>query len=73
MLTRANVPTYCKCVCYCLLQKTEDPSLRLTMLQALRGVVGAAGARMSEKIRPDIVSTLVTLQATADEGHRCVV
>ena len=53
-----------------LAQKNEDLGLRQTMLQALRDVTEAAGQRMSEKHRVEILSTLVALQATAQESHR---
>ena len=42
------------------------------MLQALQGVIKVEGRRMSEKHREEILSTLITLQATAHEGHRSV-
>ncbi len=42
------------------------------MLQALQGVIKVGGQRMSEKHKEDILSTLITLQATAHEGHRSV-
>ncbi len=59
-------------LCYCCLQKAEDPTLRLTMLQALQGALEAAGSRMHEKYRPDIMETLVALQVTTFEEHRWV-
>lgn len=40
------------------------------MLQALQGVIKVSGQRMSEKHREEILSTLITLQSTAHEGHR---
>ncbi len=53
-----------------LFQRNEDTALRLTMLQALHGVIKAGGQRMSEKHREEVLTTLVTLQGTAHEGHR---
>lgn len=51
-------------------KKSEDLGLRLTMLQALCGVIKVGGQRMSEKHRGEILMTLVTLQTTAQEGNR---
>lgn len=51
-------------------KKSEDPGLRLTMLQALSGVIKAGGQRMSEKHRVEILTTLLALQTTAQEGNR---
>lgn len=57
----------------CSLQRSEDVGLRLTMLQALHGVIKVGGGRMSEKHREEILTTLVTLQGTAMEAHRSVI
>ena len=51
-------------------KKSEDPGLRLTMLQALSGVIKAGGQRMSEKHRGEILATLLALQTTAQERNR---
>lgn len=51
-------------------KKSEDPGLRLTMLQALSGVIKAGGQRMSEKHRGEIIATLLALQTTAQERNR---
>lgn len=51
-------------------KKSEDPGLRLTMLQALSGVIKAGGQRMSEKHRGEILTTLLALQTTAQERNR---
>ena len=36
------------------IKKSEDPAFRLTMLQALGGVIQAGGQRMNEKHRGEI-------------------
>ena len=36
------------------IKKSEDPAFRLTMLQALGGVIRAGGQRMNEKHRGEI-------------------
>jgi len=57
-------------MCFVVLQKNDDVSLRLTMLQALHGVIKTGGQRMSEKHREEVLATLITLQGTANEAHR---
>jgi HEAT repeat protein len=51
-------------------KKNEDPALRLTMLQALHDTVRAAGGRMSDKHKTEILATLLALFSTAQEGNR---
>ena len=46
-------------------QKNEDPALRLTMLQALHDTIQAAGGRMSDKHKTEILATLLALFSTA--------
>ena len=53
-----------------VLQKNEEVGLRLTMLQALHGVIKVSGKKMSEKHQTEIMATLISLQNTAQEGHR---
>jgi len=55
-----------------ILQKSEEVGLRLTMLQALHGVIKVSGKKMSEKHQTEIMATLISLQNTAQEGHRLV-
>ncbi|XP_019853006.1 PREDICTED: eIF-2-alpha kinase activator GCN1 isoform X2 [Amphimedon queenslandica] len=52
------------------IKKTEDTSLRNTLLEALCGVLKSAGKRMSDKHKLDIKDTLIQLQNTVHEGNR---
>ena len=52
------------------MKKSEDPALRLTMLQALHGVTQECGQRMSEKHRGEILETLQALEGTLQETNR---
>lgn len=52
------------------IKKSDDQALRLTLLQALHGVIQAGGQRMSEKHRGEILATLLVLENTANEGNR---
>ena len=57
---------------YNSVKTTEDPAIRETSLQALRGVLTPAGDRMSEAIRKSVTATLQVLVEPRLGPSKCV-
>ncbi|KAE8739724.1 hypothetical protein FOCC_FOCC014768 [Frankliniella occidentalis] len=53
------------------IKNLEDPSVRETMLQALRYMITAAGDKMSEAIRRGINQTLIGMLSHHEDASRC--